>query len=330
MCCKEDITMLDHLIAIAPMFNKMTALDLSFTVSDREKVLVYEKASTLDLGAKPGDILKDGTAIKLCMEKRQRVIREVDRKLFGVPYIAVAYPIIHNGEVIGAVSVAESLDKKERFYNMASNLAKAIEKISASIQQIASEAQELSATSQELSAVSMQAAEEVKNTDNILQVIRRIADQTNLIGLNAAIEAARAGDHGRGFAVLAEEIKKLASESAKSAQEIKTLIKEMQLKTDNSVIMMEVGRKAVEDGGYAVNVAWKAFGQIADQVSATVAQIREVSELTQDMASGTQQIVSSTEEQTVAMNEISMSAQSLARSAEELQFLINRFKVEGK
>ncbi|MEW6623652.1 MAG: methyl-accepting chemotaxis protein [Bacillota bacterium] len=239
MCCKEDITMLDHLIAIAPMFNKMTALDLSFTVSDREKVLVYEKASTLDLGAKPGDILKDGTAIKLCMEKRQRVIREVDRKLFGVPYIAVAYPIIHNGEVIGAVSVAESLDKKERFYNMASNLAKAIEKISASIQQIASEAQELSATSQELSAVSMQAAEEVKNTDNILQVIRRIADQTNLIGLNAAIEAARVGEYGRGFTVVAEEVRKLAQSSSQSTvkiNEILTSVQEATEKINNLVL----------------------------------------------------------------------------------------------
>lgn len=103
----------------------------------------------------------------------------------------------------------------------------ALGRTSAAIQQLTASSQELAATSQVSSDMAQTAAREVDNTAEILSMIRRIAQQTNLLGLNAAIEAARVGEMGRGFSVVAEEVRKLADESHHSAQNISSILEKI-------------------------------------------------------------------------------------------------------
>jgi methyl-accepting chemotaxis protein len=182
----------------------------------------------------------------------------------------------------------------------------------------------------------------------IVDVISTIAGQTNLLALNAAIEAARAGEHGKGFAVVADEVRKLAEQSSQSTETIRQLIASIQSDTKHAVESMEIGTKEVEKGIEVVHHAGTSFEQIQHFVDSVSTQIQEIAASIDEMAQGAEQVVetvgiiedvaiktqaqsqdvsAATEEQLASMQEIAASATSLANMAEELQDSINRFKI---
>ena len=137
-----------------------------------------------------------------------------------------------------------------------SEIYNALEQAVAATQQLSASSQQLAATSQETANAARTAAGEVKNTTEILDIIRRVSQQSNLLGLNAAIEAARAGEAGRGFSVVAEEVRKLADESNKSAHDINDML----IKFRNSV---ELVLKNVDQSDEITQEQAKATQEIA-------------------------------------------------------------------
>lgn len=121
---------------------------------------------------------------------------------------------------------------KDAVYLQASKLYESIDQSASTIEELASSSEELAATSQETANVATKAFEEINNTSEILNIIQQVAKKTNILGLNAAIEASRAGEFGRGFSVVASEVRKLAKESNISAERISTMLKQFQ----NSVV----------------------------------------------------------------------------------------------
>lgn len=190
--------------------------------------------------------------------------------------------------------------------------------------------------------------EKSKEIGHIVELITQIATQTNLLALNAAIEAARAGEHGRGFAVVADEVRKLAEQSGDAAAQIRELIQEIQTEADKAVESMNDGTSIVQEGIKMVHLTGETFGDIVNSIERLAAESQEVSSIVEQVnvssqsmvemmeavaniaeqsAGNTQNVAASAEEQNASMEEVASSAEALSKMAQELQEVISKFKV---
>ncbi|HKM43107.1 MAG TPA: methyl-accepting chemotaxis protein, partial [Limnochordia bacterium] len=161
----------------------------------------------------------------------------------------------------------------------------------------------------------------------IVDAISAIADQTNLLALNAAIEAARAGEHGRGFAVVADEVRKLAEESSQATAEITSLIHQIQNGISTTVSGMGNSAEQADQALSSVNASGRILRNILASVEGIVGQVQGISAGIQETNAAGHEISSATEEQAASIEEVASSAQDLTDMGIRLQELVRHFKL---
>ncbi len=308
---KMDITSDDEIGKLFDGFNRAVGNIRAMIQELQESVEMTATAATQisssseELAAGAQEQSAQSSEVAAAVEEMTRTIIDNAANATKTAHVAT-----ENGRLAtsGGEIVQETTSKMREIAGVVTNSAATVEKLGASSQQIS----------------------------EITSVIDDIADQTNLLALNAAIEAARAGEQGRGFAVVADEVRKLAERTTKATKEIEDMIKGIQAETKLAVESMKRGTKEVEEGLASADKAGEALEQIVSETQKSVDMINQIAAASEEQSATSEQIsknveaISSVSNQSAAgVSQIAQSADELNRQTENLRNLVARFKVES-
>jgi methyl-accepting chemotaxis protein len=316
---------------------------------------ITKRIASGDLSANVQCAPGDTTSLLAGMKEMQEMLRKMISEIIsGAERLESA-----SGELLSASEEVASRSRQQS--ESASAMAAAVEEMTVSIDQVSHNAGEAHGISQEAGAVSergtviiQNAAEEMRKISeavhssskiieelgqqsdqitSIVNTIREIADQTNLLALNAAIEAARAGEQGRGFAVVADEVRKLAERTSLSTTEIAGMVGKIQNGTKSAVASMEAGVGQATRGVDLANEAGQSIVSIRDGALRVVAvvndissSIREQSTTSSEIARNIEQIAQMSEESSQAVQNTTEAARRLQELSASLHTAVSRFK----
>lgn len=304
-----DVSGADEIGALASSFNKMSnnLKDLINSISQASNQIASaseELSATAEQMAKGMQMQTSQTSqVASAMEEMSATVLQVAKNSQSA-----------------ASSAKDATSTAQKGGNVVSRSVEGMQRIAATVQESARTIMELGKSSDQIG--------------EIVAVIDDIADQTNLLALNAAIEAARAGEQGRGFAVVADEVRKLAERTTKATKEIALMIKNIQKETQGAVAAMEAGTKEVADGvslakdaGSSLSVIIEAVDRVNDMISQIATASEQQSAAAEEISTSVEGIASVTKETASGSQQTSAASQELSRMAVELQRMVGQFKI---
>lgn len=243
---KKIESKLESFLQVIPFIHNMLP-DIGIGLTNTEEWLAYYPGKKIDIGARKGLKIKPLEPLAECISNNKVIEAQVPVEFFGIPFTGLATPITDGNVVIGAIAIQLQKQNEQELRKISDQIVEFIEKANERVTDISKGAEGLSVITSNLLEQANNTSSEMKQTDEVISFIKNIANQTNLLGLNAAIEAARAGDMGRGFGIVADEIRKLSKETVSSTEKIQNTLENIKRSMTEITLSVEkvvsVGRE---------------------------------------------------------------------------------------
>lgn len=261
---------LTALVLAAPYFKQIHSQDIMIGITDKEVFQYYAPSKALDFGLTQGSPVPPNDPTLANALAGQASTNRLSPELYGTTVISSAVPIYGSGgEVIGALAVAYTLENEDRMEQLTENINQISGQLVDMVQNVAAQSEELSATTAQILENSRRTVEESKQVNKVAGFIREISEQTNLLGLNAAIEAARVGEQGAGFGVVATEVRKLSVNTREATKSIEDSLSAVQ----QSIRQMELEIEAIAASSSAQAELVTRFSDVIEQLNETSSEM---------------------------------------------------------
>jgi len=265
---KNTIQSLEDFIQAIQIMKTAIPVDLSVAICNLEEFIMYFPGNDINLAIKKGQRLHKDEPLSIALRTNKRLEAEVPPEFYGFSFVGTATPLHdESGKVIGGIAI--QVRKQSELIEISNNMTDFLENADEQVESIVHGSKNLAAASSRLMDESRLSEQNIHQTTEILSLMKRMADQTNLLGLNAAIEAARAGEAGRGFEVVASEIRKFSKETIESTERIRKTMEQIHRSTESMV-------NTIESITAVSNEQSEAIHQTADF-------IKEIKELSQKL-----------------------------------------------
>ena len=293
---------------------------INYMLDNFTKVLERVRKAAMEVTACSNNILVAADEMQAGATQQDQ---EITNTSSAVEELTVSMKQVSNNAEASAEAARRALDAAEQGNRAVRDTLDGMQRIRSSVQATAKKIKSLGDRSLEIS--------------EIINVINDITEQTNLLALNAAIEAARAGEAGRGFAVVADEVRKLAEHSRSATKDIAALIKAIQAETNEAVVVMEDGTKEVESGAQLADQAGRALDAISSVVRQSAELVQEISLASKQQVRGTEgvahamQIISNITRQTSQGTRGTVATVSqLVKLSDQLNEALAQFRAQSK
>jgi methyl-accepting chemotaxis protein len=293
---------------------------INYMLDNFTKVLERVRKAAMEVTACSNNILVAADEMQAGATQQDQ---EITNTSSAVEELTVSMKQVSNNAEASAEAARRALDAAEQGNRAVRDTLEGMQRIRSSVQATAKKIKSLGDRSLEIS--------------EIINVINDITEQTNLLALNAAIEAARAGEAGRGFAVVADEVRKLAEHSRSATKDIAALIKAIQAETNEAVVVMEDGTKEVESGAQLADQAGRALDAISSVVRQSAELVQEISLASKQQVRGTEgvahamQIISNITRQTSQGTRGTVATVSqLVKLSDQLNEALAQFRGQSK
>lgn len=265
----DDENLLWTISYLLPCINELFSKEVSFLLTDKEKIIKMVKTQIKDSGNyEEGDSLPHDIPAYLCMQQGKLVEKNLSKEYFGVALKTAAVPIKNkDGQIIGSIAIGKR-DWGDDIKSHSQTFVQSFGEISKVIDNVASGIQDVAKSSNDILNEINVTNEDMKKTDEIISFVQNVSKQTNLLGLNAAIESARAGEMGKGFGVVANEIRKLSNSSSESIREINDVLNKLR----NSI-------ESVANSIYESNKMFETQAASIEEINSSISELSNTAEL---------------------------------------------------